>query len=32
VSSAIAAHKGAIRAENAEGGSLRVEIELALAA
>jgi two-component system OmpR family sensor kinase len=29
---AIAAHRGAIRAENAEGGGLRVEIELPLAA
>jgi two-component system OmpR family sensor kinase len=29
---AIAAHHGSIRAENAEGGGLRVEIELALAA
>jgi len=29
---ASAAHKGSIRAENAEGGGLRVEIELPLAA
>ena len=29
---AIAAHQGSIRAENAAGGGLRVEIELPLAA